>query len=93
MEIIAIIPILSSRPYLLIYLRNSCKKISITFGVSIKMSIIRLVLLKVTNLSVVSKIFVMVMVICGIKNSLYHASKFLFFSLQSNFKIIRVRYT
>ena len=65
----------------MIRLGKSCMKLLIPFGVNILISIIGLILLTVTNLSGVAKIFAMVIVIRGIKNSLYHAPKYLVLEL------------
>ena len=59
--------ILSSRPFLNIYMRKSCMTLFMSFGVNITISIIKLILLTVKNVSRVENIFVMVIVICGIK--------------------------
>ena len=61
--------------YLVIHMKNSCMKPLICFGVNILISIIRLILLKVTNLSRVVNILVMVIVIYEIRNIIYHAPK------------------
>ena len=47
----------------------------IRFGVNIKSSIKRIILFTVMNLYVVVKIFVMEIVICGIKYTPYHPQK------------------
>ena len=57
-----------------------------TFWSRYKNSIIRMILLTVINLSVTVKIFVMVIVICGIRNNLFHPPSSVFYSLQGNFK-------
>ena len=49
---------------------NSYTKLLIRFGENIKNLIIRMILLKVMNLSGIVKIFVMVIVICGIRNTI-----------------------
>ena len=71
MEIIGIRWILLSRPCLLIHLKKSSMKPLIRFGVNILISIVRMVIFTVMNLSGAVKIFIMVIVICGIRNNLY----------------------
>ena len=67
-------------------LKKIYMKLLIRFGVNIQSSIIRMILLTVMNLSRTLKILLMVIVIYGIRNNIYHPPKFLVFSLQSNFK-------
>ena len=66
---------LSSRPCFLIRLRKIWMKLLILFGVNILISIIILIFLTITNLSGVANISMIVIVICGRKNTLYHAPK------------------
>ena len=56
-------------------MRNSCMKSLIIFGVDVKKSIIRMILLTVMNLYGIVNILVMEIVICVIINTLYHPPK------------------
>ena len=64
-----------SRVCFLDKLKNSYTKLLIRFGAKIKNSIIRTILLKVMNLYGTVKIYVMVIVICGIRNNPHHTKK------------------
>ena len=55
--------------------KNSNRKPLIRFGVNIQNSIIRMILLTVINVYGVVKIFVMLIFICGVINTLYHSPK------------------
>ena len=68
-------------------MKKSSMKPLIRFGVNIIISIIVIILLTVTNLSVLVMIFGIVIGICDIKNTLYHApNKVLgFFRFQAKF--------
>ena len=61
-------------------------KPQIRFGVNIMISIVRMILLTVTNLSRLVNIFLMVIFICGTRNILYHTPKSLVCRLQGNFR-------
>ena len=52
-------------------------KLLVTFGLNIIISIIIIIVLTVTNLPEVEKLFVIVIVICGIKKTNYHTPKLL----------------
>ena len=56
-------------------MKNNCMKPLIRFRLNIPISIIRMILLTVTNITGVVKIVVEVMVICVIKNTVYHKPK------------------
>ena len=63
--------------FLLDQLNKSYMKLLIRSGANIQMSIIIMILLKVMNLSGTLNISVMVTVIYGVRNTLYHPPKFL----------------
>ena len=62
-----------------IYLMMNCMIILITFGLGILILTTRMILSNVMNLSGEARILVMLILICGIKNTLYHEPKFLVF--------------
>ena len=63
--------------FLLDQLKNSYMKLPIISGAVIQISIIRMILLTVMNLSGTVKIFVMIIIIYGIINTSYRTPKFL----------------
>ena len=70
------------KSFILDRLKKSYMKLLIRFGPNIQNSIIRMILLTVISLYLIVKISLMVIVICGIRTTLYHPLKSLVLHLE-----------